>query len=86
MSSFLLIVVATTAVLTVFLIFEGRRQRKKYGKARGSASVVGVGMPELQKHLQADRKVEVLLEKHEESRESTRTGDPKNPEGDASAS
>lgn len=59
-SGFLLLAVAGVVVLLVLL--EGWRQRRIYGKPSGRPNLAGAGMLELQKHLQADRRVDTLVE------------------------
>jgi hypothetical protein len=47
--------------LLVTLVFaEGRRQARRYGPPSARPNLLGVGMLEVQRHLQADRHVEVL--------------------------
>ncbi len=53
-----LLVVAGVVVLVV--VAESIRQTKKYGRASGRPNLSGVGMLELQRHLQPDRRVEVM--------------------------
>ena len=53
-----LLVLAGVVVLLV--IAESIRQTKKYGRASGKPNLAGVGMLELQRHLQPDRRVEVM--------------------------
>ena len=53
-----LLVLAAVVVLVV--VAESMRQRKKYGPASGRPNLAGVGMLELQRHLQPDRRVEVM--------------------------
>ena len=73
MSSFLL-VIGGIVVLVAAVLLEGKRQERKYGKARG-ASLMRVGMLDLQRHLQPERKVEILMEApHEE--DEAHAGDP----------
>lgn len=49
------------AVLIVaFILLEGKRQERKYGKSSSSPNLLGVGMLETQKILQADREVAPL--------------------------
>lgn len=47
-------------VLLVFL--EGKRQERIYGKPSARPNLAGAGLLDLQKHLQADRRVETLVE------------------------
>jgi hypothetical protein len=65
------------ALFVLFIVLEGRRQRRKYGPSVG-ANMLGAGMLELQRHLQPERKVEILLEKREEPDRDT-SGDPPKP-------
>jgi hypothetical protein len=57
---FLLIAVA----LVLLVILEGKRQERKYGRS-GRGSMMRTGLLELQRHLEPERKVEILLEKRE---------------------
>lgn len=65
MIKILLILLAALAVAAI-LFFEGWRQSRKLrsrGHEPGSPpSLIGTGMLEFQKHLQPDRKVEVMME------------------------
>ena len=63
-SGFLLLVAVVALVL--FVILEGRRQAKIYGRPSGRPNLLGVGMLEIQRHLQADRKTETLMEQQKE--------------------
>ena len=79
-SGVLLLAVAGVVVLLVLL--EGWRQRRIYGKPSGRPNLAGAGMLELQKHLQADRRVEKLVEvQRNESAETERdeAGGPRRP-------
>jgi len=61
------IVPAVALLLVVLIVLEGRRQQRRYGPGSGKgASLARTGMLDLQRHLQPDRKVEILLK--EESR------------------
>lgn len=53
-----LLVVAGVVVLVV--VAESIRQTRKYGRASGRPNLAGVGLLELQGHLQPDRRVEVM--------------------------
>lgn len=53
-----LLVLAGVVVLVV--VAESIRQTKKYGRASGRPNLAGVGMLELQRHLEPDRRVEVM--------------------------
>lgn len=59
-SGFFLLGAAVLVVVVVLL--EGRRQARLYGRPSGRPNLAGAGMLELQKHLQADRRVEKLVE------------------------
>jgi hypothetical protein len=48
------------AALVVLVFAEGRRQARRYGAPSARPNLLGVGMLEVQRHLQADRHVEVL--------------------------
>jgi hypothetical protein len=79
-SGFLLLAVAGVVVLLVLL--EGWRQRRIYGKPSGRPNLAGAGMLELQKHLQADRRVDTLVEmQRDESAETEQdeAGGPRRP-------
>lgn len=61
------------AALVFFVMLEGKRQERKYGRS-GRGTLARTGVLELQRHLQPDRKVEILLEKREPT-VSARSGD-----------
>jgi hypothetical protein len=67
-SAYALGVALFLGLLVVFIVLEGKRQERVYGRTRG-ASLSQAGLLELQKHLQPDRKVEVMLERREEVEE-----------------
>jgi uncharacterized membrane protein YhiD involved in acid resistance len=48
------------ATLVILVFAEGRRQARRYGPPSARPNLLGVGMLEVQRHLQADRRVEVL--------------------------
>lgn len=49
------------AALLVMLVFaEGRRQARRYGPPSARPNLLGAGMLDVQRHLQADRHVEEL--------------------------
>jgi hypothetical protein len=57
-------------VLLVILVFaEGRRQARRYGPPSAHPNLLGVGMLEVQRHLQADRHVEVLQRQNKSDQE-----------------
>ena len=50
-------------LLVVFIMLEGRRQERKYGKGKGTgANLSRAGLLELQSLLEPERKVEILRE------------------------
>lgn len=66
-----ILLLAAGAVVVLVVVLEGRRQARIYGKPSSRPNLAGAGMLELQKHLQADRRVETLVETlREESRET----------------
>jgi len=61
------------------LALEAWRQRRRHGRASGRPNLLGVGALELQRHLEPDRKVEILAEDaagRERSRPDLRPGTP----------
>ena len=53
-----------TLVLMVFL--EGKRQERKYGKSR-RRGLMRTGLLELQKQLEPERKIEILLDERDDT-------------------
>jgi hypothetical protein len=67
------LLLAVAAVVVLLVVLEAWRQTRIYGKASGRPNLAGAGMLELQKHLQADRRVEKLVEwQRDESPETER--------------
>ena len=60
--------------LVVFVVLEGKRQERKYGRS-GSGTMLRAGLMDLQRHLEPERKVEILLEKRERTVHAE-SGDP----------
>lgn len=54
--------VVGAALLVLLVVLEGKRQARIYGKPSARPNLAGAGLLELQKHLQADRRVETLVE------------------------
>lgn len=54
--------VVGAALLVLLVVLEGKRQERIYGKPSARPNLAGAGLLELQKHLQADRRVETLVE------------------------
>jgi hypothetical protein len=63
-------------VIGVFVILEGKRQEKKYGPCERKGDLMRTGLLELQRHLQADRKVEILLEEEKQIPNEVESGEP----------
>lgn len=77
-----LVLFGVAAAVVLVILLEGWRQRRIYGKPSGRPNLAGVGMLELQKHLQADRRVDTLVETlRDESAETERdeAGGPRRP-------
>ena len=72
MTGFGLALLVGVPLLVLLVVLEGKRQARTYGKPSGSPNLAGVGMPELQKHLQADRRVETLVEQVRDEAGETR--------------
>lgn len=53
--------------LVVVILLEGRRQRRRYGRPRGTGTLMArAGLLELQRQLEPERKVELLVEERRE--------------------
>lgn len=52
------------AVAVVLILLEGKRQERVYGKSR-RRGLMRTGLLELQKQLEPERKVEILIEERE---------------------
>jgi hypothetical protein len=59
-------------LLVLLVVLEGRRQARIYGKPSARPNLAGAGLLELQKHLQADRRVETLVEQVQDEVGETR--------------
>jgi len=55
-------------LLVLFVILEGKRQEKKYGRSRGG-SLMRAGLLDFQRHLEPEKKVEILVEQRERTME-----------------
>jgi hypothetical protein len=64
-------------VIGAFVLLEAKRQEKKYGPCDGKGDLMRTGLLELQRHLQADRKVEILKEEEKNIPEQLPSNDPK---------
>jgi hypothetical protein len=65
-----------SAVLVVFVLLEAKRQEKKYGPVSGKGDLMRTGLLELHRHLQADRKVEIMLDEEKNVPEQVTSDDP----------
>lgn len=65
------------AVLVAFVILEAKRQEKKYGPVSAKGDLMRTGLLELQRHLQAERKVEILMEEEKNVPDQVTSDDPK---------
>ncbi len=54
--------VVGVALLVLLVVLEGKRQERINGRSSARPNLAGAGLLELQKHLQADRRVETLFE------------------------
>ena len=83
-AGFWMILGAATLIILVFL--EGRRQARRYGPPSARPNLLGAGILEVQRHLQADRHVEVL-QKRQKAEENEvyqqETPDSKHPDHSA---
>jgi hypothetical protein len=65
-------------LLVTFIVLEGKRQERIYGPSSRRIGLAGAGLLELQRHLQPERKVEVLKQERDET-EQDAEGDPPEP-------
>lgn len=68
-------------VLIVLVILEGKRQERIYGRSGRSGGLARTGLLELQRHLEPEKKVEIVLEKRERTI-AAESGDPPEKPGD----
>ena len=74
-------------MLVILVFAEGRRQTRRYGPPSARPNLLGAGMLEVQRHLQADRHVEVLQKQNkaeQEEVEEQNVGTGRTPDGDGS--
>lgn len=62
MTTFGFVLVVGVPLLVLVVILEGKRQARTYGPPSARPNLAGAGLLELQKHLQADRRVDTLVE------------------------
>ena len=81
MTGFGLALLVGVPLLVLLVVLEGRRQARRYGRPSARPNLAGVGMLELQRHLQADRRVETLVEQAKgEAGETREDGSGEGPE------
>ena len=74
-----MIILGGAVLLILVIILEGKRQERRYGRGSGrGASLMRAGMLDVQRHLEPDRKVEILL-KEPSKTENGVSGDPPAP-------
>jgi len=66
------------AVLVVFIILEGKRQERIYGKSQ-RRGLMRTGLLELQKQLEPERKIEILLDERDDTDADEAAAPPKGP-------
>ena len=59
-------------LLVLLVVLEGKRQERIYGRPSARPNLAGAGLLELQRHLQADRRVETLVERVKDEAGETR--------------
>lgn len=62
MTTFGFVLVVGVPLLVLLIYLEGKRQARTYGPPSARPNLAGAGLLELQKHLQADRCVDTLVE------------------------
>ena len=70
---------AGVALLVVLVLLEGKRQERRYGKSR-RRGLMRTGLLELQRQLEPERKIEILLDERDDS-ESDEAAAPPAPPG-----
>jgi hypothetical protein len=58
---------AGAVLLVLVVILEGRRQARIYGRGSGRSSLARTGLLELQRHLEPERRVEMLIDERDET-------------------
>jgi len=70
------IILAGVALLVLVIILEGKRQQRRFGRGSGrGASLMRAGMLDVQRLLEPERKVEILLKEPSETKGGA-SGDP----------
>jgi hypothetical protein len=71
-SGFGLALVVGVPLLVLLVVLEGKRQARIYGRPSARPNLAGAGLLELQKHLQADRRVDTFVEQVKDQAGETR--------------
>ena len=85
MTTFGFVLVVGVPLLVLLVYLEGKRQARIYGPPSAHPNLAGAGLLELQKHLQADRRVDTLVEQiRDEAAETEQDagGEGRRPSGD----
>lgn len=69
-------------VLVVWIVLEGKRQERRYGKSQ-RRGLMRTGLLELQRQLEPERKIEILLDERDDT-ESDEAAAPPEPPGTGS--
>jgi hypothetical protein len=67
-------------VLVILIILEGKRQERIYGRS-GRGSLVRTGLLELQRHLEPEKKIEIVLERRDQTLAGESGDEPEKPDG-----
>jgi hypothetical protein len=67
-------------VLVILIILEGKRQERIYGRS-GRGSLVRTGLLELQRHLEPEKKIEIVLERRDQTLAGESGDEPEKPGG-----
>ncbi len=70
---------AGIVLLVVLVVLEGKRQERTYGKSR-RRGLMRTGLLELQKQLEPDRKIEILLDERDDSESDEAAAPPSPPD------
>lgn len=69
---------AGVAALVLWVVLEGRRQERKVGKSR-RRGLMRTGLLELQKQLEPERKIEILLDERDDTESDDSAAPPTSP-------
>ena len=67
--------VAIVVAVVVWIVLEGRRQERLYGRSR-RRGLMRTGLLELQKQLEPERRIEILLDERDDAVESEAAAPP----------